>query len=347
MRKHSLIILSLLACIPVLSKDGDPLGNQVVKRFTVSSSGASKWGLIHYPSDFYTSQKKYPIIVFNHGIGESGRGDTMLSALNRWGPGWFVANQAWNLTATSPLNGRPYEFLYVAMQDTTVTPTPEEMLYVINNEPAIKDRIDRNGIFITGISVGGGNTMKATLTSREMSASIAAIVPVSAALTFDFSNIELAKQMKIPVWAFHGLLDPVAPYQNTTEPYINALKAVNPGKTRWTQLPVRHTAWNTVYAPTYRETIDGKDMNMYEWMLYNMKNQEAVLATHIDSFSGAAAEGKTVLNWRTASESNNQKFVIERSEDGINFLPVGELPTKAPGGNSAQPILYTFTHLYK
>ena len=347
MRKQYLIILALLACVPVFSKDGDSLGNQIVRRFTTSAGGASKWGLIRYPSDFFTSQNKYPLIVFNHGVGEIGTGDSLLSRLNRYGPGFYMANQAWNLSATSPLNGRPYQFIYFAMQDQSWSPTPEEMMYVINNDPAIKDRVDRNGIFITGISAGGGNTIKTTLTSREMSTSIAAIVPMSAAPSFDWNNIELAKEMKIPVWAFHGLLDSVAFAQTTTAPYIGHLSSVNPRKTRWTQLPLRHNGWNTLYAPTYRENIDGISMNIYEWMLYNMKNQELVLATHIDSFAASSADGRTVLNWRTASESDNQKFIIERSEDGVDFKPVGELPSKASGGNSNQPIQYTFTHLYK
>ena len=38
-------------------------------------------------------------------------------------------------------------------------------------------------------------------------------------------------------------------------------------------------------------------------------------------------DGKTVvLNWITASEINNRIFIVERSNDGKNFKPVGELP---------------------
>lgn len=347
MRKQYLIIFALFFCIPVFSKDGDPLGNQIVKRFTTSAEGATKWGLIHYPSDFFTTQQKYPLMVFNHGIGESGGEESLLPRLNRNGPGWYIANQAWNLRVTSPSNGRPYEFLYFALQDGISSPSPEEIMYVINNDPVLRDRIDRNGIFITGISVGGGSTIRATLTSREVSASIAAIVPMSAAETYNTTDLSLAMEMKIPVWAFHGLLDSVALARVTTAPYIEAMTKVNPLKTRWTQLPLRHSGWNTLYSPGYRENFNGVSMNVYEWMLSNMKNQELVLATRIDTFSAESANGSTQLKWRTAEETENQKFVVERSEDGINFTSVGELPSKAANGNSAQPINYTFTHNYK
>ncbi len=44
--------------------------------------------------------------------------------------------------------------------------------------------------------------------------------------------------------------------------------------------------------------------------------------------------------WATASETNSSSFTVERSEDGINFNPIGSVPSKAPGGNSSVPLNY-------
>ena len=46
------------------------------------------------------------------------------------------------------------------------------------------------------------------------------------------------------------------------------------------------------------------------------------------------------LSWATASEINNDYFVIERSEDGNNFYEIGRV---AGNGNSSEEISYEFT----
>src|SRR5690606_27584493 len=44
-------------------------------------------------------------------------------------------------------------------------------------------------------------------------------------------------------------------------------------------------------------------------------------------------------NWRTAGEENNDRFEIERSTDGINFITVGEV---AGNGTTNTPLSYLF-----
>lgn len=57
----------------------------------------------------------------------------------------------------------------------------------------------------------------------------------------------------------------------------------------------------------------------------------------------AALTGETnTVYWTTETEENNKKFIIERSADGRNFSAVGELNSRAPGGNSHAPITYSF-----
>jgi hypothetical protein len=48
------------------------------------------------------------------------------------------------------------------------------------------------------------------------------------------------------------------------------------------------------------------------------------------------------LTWRTAQESNSNHFVIEKSTDGIRFVPIGRVESK---GNSSTLTDYTFTDI--
>ena len=58
------------------------------------------------------------------------------------------------------------------------------------------------------------------------------------------------------------------------------------------------------------------------------------------SFEAVPVQGAVVLNWVTASETNNAYFAIERSTNNADFEVVGEI---AGAGNSQQDQAYTFT----
>jgi hypothetical protein len=60
------------------------------------------------------------------------------------------------------------------------------------------------------------------------------------------------------------------------------------------------------------------------------------------SFTAVKKNGTIVLDWSTASEKNNNKFVIERSSDGINWVSIGEVTGV---GNTNSISNYTFTDL--
>jgi hypothetical protein len=57
------------------------------------------------------------------------------------------------------------------------------------------------------------------------------------------------------------------------------------------------------------------------------------------SFTAEKASQNVVLNWSTASEKNNDYFIVERSTDGIHFDPIG---TVKGHGTSNQINYYTF-----
>jgi hypothetical protein len=50
-----------------------------------------------------------------------------------------------------------------------------------------------------------------------------------------------------------------------------------------------------------------------------------------------------LLDWSTATETNNDFFTAEKSLDGSNFVTVAKINTKAQNGNSSQPLYYSAT----
>ncbi len=57
------------------------------------------------------------------------------------------------------------------------------------------------------------------------------------------------------------------------------------------------------------------------------------------SFYAEKENNRTILNWYTASETNNDYFNIERSSDGINFEVIGKVNGK---GNTSGVSVYSF-----
>ena len=64
------------------------------------------------------------------------------------------------------------------------------------------------------------------------------------------------------------------------------------------------------------------------------------LPVELKDFKATALRQDAQLSWATASELNNDRFVIERSIDGLTFSTIGTVRGK---GNSAQPSKYSFT----
>ena len=64
------------------------------------------------------------------------------------------------------------------------------------------------------------------------------------------------------------------------------------------------------------------------------------LPIELTAFAGTCDQAKVFLSWTTASEINNERFVLERSANLAEWTTVGELPG---AGNSNQSRSYQFT----
>lgn len=63
-----------------------------------------------------------------------------------------------------------------------------------------------------------------------------------------------------------------------------------------------------------------------------------LLPVELVSFDALPVHGQVRLNWTTATEHDNDYFVVERSADGLLFEPVARVPGT---GNSAHALYYT------
>ncbi len=54
----------------------------------------------------------------------------------------------------------------------------------------------------------------------------------------------------------------------------------------------------------------------------------SLLPLRLINFNAAAAGKSNVLRWQTANEINSTDFIIQRSNDGINFTAIGSLPSR-------------------
>ena len=63
----------------------------------------------------------------------------------------------------------------------------------------------------------------------------------------------------------------------------------------------------------------------------------------LESFDVMKKDGHPVLSWATASETNNDYFVIERSFDGRDFEAIDTIKSKAENGTSREKLEYSYT----
>jgi hypothetical protein len=81
-----------------------------------------------------------------------------------------------------------------------------------------------------------------------------------------------------------------------------------------------------------RITHTNVDLGAYEY--------QGVLPIELQSFSVKKANNGALLEWKVASETDNEKFIIQRSVNGSNFEMVGEIYSI---GNHSQTQNYSFT----
>jgi lysophospholipase L1-like esterase len=118
--------------------------------------------------------------------------------------------------------------------------------------------IDTDRLYVTGLSMGGYGTWDLLTRSPGRWAAAAPVCGGG-----DASRIAVAKA--VPVWAFHGVLDPTVPVVRTRE-MIAALEKAG-GQPMFSEYPyLQHDSWTTAYG----------EPELLPWMFAQKRGQAAV-----------------------------------------------------------------------
>ena len=66
------------------------------------------------------------------------------------------------------------------------------------------------------------------------------------------------------------------------------------------------------------------------------------LAINLSNLRGNITGSTNTLYWNTLTEANNNKFVVQRSSDGVTYSNIGTVATQAISGNSSTALSYNF-----
>jgi predicted peptidase len=214
-------------------------------------------GYVLYMPENYDAGKKWPVVLFFHGIGERGDGsDSGLQDL------YDFINSQWY-----PFVGQLQKdrFILIAIQ------LPWNLSYwplkYVDDSLAIAAQysIDPARIYLAGVSLGGGAVWGYPSSSPENGQKFAAILSCSCVgVQGNFANI------KSPVLAYHSKNDPIVNVSNS-ESIIAAINASNPpvkAQLRYSMgtMPLSgHEIWGLVFG----------NNEAWDWLLSNV-NQNVV-----------------------------------------------------------------------
>ena len=190
--------------------------------------------LLYLPDGYNQESSEYwPLIFFLHGAGE--RGDD-LELVKKHGPPKLVEE-------------KDYPFIIVSPQCPFSHRWDVEVLKQLLDEVTDEYNVDRNRIYLTGLSMGGFGTWELAFAFPECFAAIAPICGGG-----DPSKANMIKH--IPVWVFHGSKDPVVSVTKSEE-MVKALREIG-GNVKFTIYPeATHDSWTETY----------NNSNLYEWFL--------------------------------------------------------------------------------
>ena len=239
----AILLLLLLTGCRVRTATPVPTGQHA---FTFEEQGHRLNYLLFLPQDYGKERrKKWPLILFLHGMGE--RGDVLedLERVKKYGPPMLVEGQP------------DFPFIVVSPQcpADSYWDLHHDALETLLDEVATGYAVDTDRIYVTGLSMGGFGTWQLALRHPER---FAAIVPIAGGYKFESSLVpkNICDLKDLPVWAFHGAQDTVVPPRQS-EVMVRALEECG-GSVRFTLYPdAEHDSWT--------ETYDNPEL--YTWML--------------------------------------------------------------------------------
>jgi predicted peptidase len=189
--------------------------------------------------------RTYPLVVFLHGSGGIGTDNN-----RQFTGGNLVGSRVWALDA----NQERQQVFVIAPQsdegwaevnDAETKAQPAEgthgadLLFELLDSVLPTLPVDRGRIYLTGQSLGGFGTFYMVMKRPDL---FAAAIPVCGG----GDPAEARKFRGVPIWAFHGIKDPVVAAQRSRE-MVEAIRSVGGSATLTEYEGVGHNSWEFAY----------------------------------------------------------------------------------------------------
>lgn len=189
--------------------------------------------LLYLPKD-YDQQEKWPLVLFLHGRGESGDN---LDLVKTHGLPKLIAA------------GKEFPFIVVSPQCPKDSWWNSDILLALLDDVERNYKVDKERIYVTGLSMGGFGTWNLTFRAPHR---FAAIAPVCGGGEAYWGQ----KIAHVPAWVFHGAKDPVVPLSRS-EIMVENMKKKG-GDPKLTVYPeAAHDSWTETY----------NNPELYTWLL--------------------------------------------------------------------------------
>ncbi|MGB5500100.1 MAG: prolyl oligopeptidase family serine peptidase [Maribacter sp.] len=209
---------------------------------TVVSESLSYY--LYFPKDYKSKKnKKFPLLLFLHGGGESG--DT-LSSIKSNGPPKLI------------VEGKQFPFLILAPQNPykrkwwNTRAVAQLLDTIIEN-----NRVDKNRVYLTGLSRGGSAAWEMAVQYPNKFAAMAVVCGMTPLPYASWINKEL------PIWVFHGDQDKSIPISESVN-MVDKLEAMG-YKVKFTIYEgVGHNSWDNAYT----------NEELYSWFVKQTKGRQ-------------------------------------------------------------------------
>lgn len=191
--------------------------------------------LLYLPKDYDDSDRQFPLVLFLHGMGERG---TDIEKVKTHGIPKLISE------------GKEFPFIVVSPQCPDEYFWNDDVLIALLDEIEGNYRVDKNRIYVTGLSMGGHGTWTLALAQPNRFAAIAPVCGWS-------HPVEFCKLAHMPIRVFHGAKDFVVPL-SLSEQIVEQLKACGADKVKFTIYPeATHDSWTETY----------NNEELYKWLL--------------------------------------------------------------------------------
>lgn len=228
---HSVFVAIVLAAPGFLHAQAEPAAGKQVELSFKADNGITVPYLLALPKDYGKDVgKKWPVILFLHGRGES---NGPLSIVAQWGPPRFAAR------------GDDFPYIVISPQCPRETnwndPQQQAGVLALLDLTLEKYAGDSTKVYLTGLSMGGYGSWDLAAKHPKRFAAVAPICGGGA-------PENAAKLADLPIWAFHGDKDSAVPFEKSVE-MVEAIKKAGGTKILFTSMEeIGHNCWSAAYA---------------------------------------------------------------------------------------------------